>query len=124
MIEDDLNNLLINLSWCVIGGELIIARNGHSILSISSKGSDPELDILDIDALKVILPPINLNFLEKITKISRSLSKKGKNLKVSSHGALIINLGTKARALNSAEKLAAFVLEKTTKRFHGKKSKH
>lgn len=123
MIEGDSDNLLVNLLWCVKGGELIIARNGKSILSIRNKGSDPELDIMDADALRYIMPPINLNFLEKITKMSKSLSKNGKNLKVSNHGIFILNLGTKARGLNSVEKLTALVLKKTTNLFHEKKSK-
>lgn len=115
MIEGGSDEFLVNLLWCVKGGEITIGKNGVDVFSLNFNGAEPVLDIKDFDTFRDFTPQFNVNFLERVKELSKNISAKGRNLRVTNHGDLILNLGKGATSLNSIEKLAGLMLRRTRK---------
>lgn len=103
MNESDLDQALINLLWFIKNGTISIRRNGIDIISLGSTGEEPIVDLLDIESLRQIMPPISAPFMERMRKMSRKLAASGRNVRVMVEGDFFLNMGSKGTVLKDLE---------------------
>lgn len=115
-MSDDSDVNLVNLLWLIKGGRLKIKNNGKGILSIRRAGEDPEIDILDMDYIMSIMPRLSLPVTERMRKLSRSLARSEKNVRITLDGDNFMNLGRDETILGDLEGFADIFLKRIKKK--------
>lgn len=115
MSESETDLDIFKFLWFIQGGEFVLRRDGINALSISRNGPDPEIDILDINSLRTLVPPINPAYMERMRKISRELAASGKNLRVMVDGDFFLNMGSKGTVLKDLEGFAGMFMNRISK---------
>lgn len=104
---------LLELLWMIKGGSLSIRNNGKNLVSITKSGENPELDIHDLDYILSLMPNArSIPLMEKFRRLSRDLSKSGKNLSIRIEGEPFMNFGKDQNILSDVENFADLFVKK------------
>lgn len=104
---------LLELLWMIKGGTLSIESNGKEQLSFKKTGDYPEIDIKDFEYVLSLMPnPRRIPLMEKMRRLSRSLSKSGKNLVIKIEGEPFMNFGKEQNMISDVENFADLFMKK------------
>lgn len=123
MSEADPDLTLLKLLWIVKSGEVLIRMKGVDVLAVRRTGADPEIDVIDMESLEFLTPPITPLFLEKLRKMSRNLSAVQRNIRFLLNGRLVLNFGSRGTVLKDLEGFIGLTLKRGEELLRGRKSR-
>ena len=112
-MSEDPDLALLELLWSIKGGSLSVRSDGKEKLSISRSGNFPEINIHDLEYVLSLMPnPRSVPLMEKLRRLSRSLSKSGKNLVVKIEDEPLMNFGKDQNIISDVENFADLFIKK------------
>ena len=115
MSEVDQDLSLIRLLWSIKSGKLLILRNGVTTISISSNGVDPEINLLDMNSMRELIPPLTPIMMERMRRLSKKMAGSAMNVQVNVDGDLFLNMGSKGSTLKDLEGFASVLMKRLSR---------
>ena len=115
MSEVDQDLSLVKLLWFIKGGKLLVRRNGIDTVSISSNGVDPEINLLDMDSIIGLIPPMSPILMERMRRLSKKMAGSAMNVRINVDGGLFLNMGSKGSTLKDLEGFASVLMKRLSR---------
>ena len=112
MSEADQDLDLVKQLWFIRGGKIIIRMNGADIVSIISKGAEPQIDILNMDSLIELISARTPFLMDRMRRLSRKMAVSGLNIRVTVNGDPFLNIGKEGSALKDLEGFANMLVKR------------
>ena len=122
-MSDDPELAALRLLWAVKGGSVLIRVNGMEILTLSRSGEYPQINILDLDTVASMMPDLNVVFMERMRKLSRKLSREGRNIKIDIDGHLFMNFGSQQNPIKDVGSFLDIMVKRAEKILAGQRKR-